>query len=205
MSESQNRYVEYKNVFLWQYICDHELVVCPRCNKASKVENAEFYCLHCHLHLNECDKFHWYGDLQLTTKSNQSCYHCGSPLFYQNVIHAPHDNFSKKITLECEKCQKQNSVTLQKMIIHKYQGEDYYFGLPLLLQMSCSHGILWAYNWQHLQDLKAFIQADLRERTKNSGNGSLMSRLPLWIKSAKNREGLLKLITKIEKLVQIES
>ena len=89
---------------------------------------------------------------------------------------------------------------MQKVKLRKNQGEDYYFGLPLLLQMPCPQGILWAYNQQHLQDLKTFIQADLRERTKNSGNGSLMSRLPLWIKSAKNRDMLLKMIEKMEKI-----
>lgn len=206
-NNSPKRYIEDKNVYSWHYIHDHELVKCPRCDTAGKVKNAEFYCSHCHLHLQDGKSFHWYSDVLYTTQRHDTCYHCGSSLSYRKVVPTNYgdvlkENISKTVVIACTQCQRQNTVVLQKVKICNHEGEDYYFGLPLLLQIPCSQGILWAYNWQHLQALKAFIQADLRERTKKSGNGSLMSRLPLWIKSAKNREMLLKMIGKMEKIHQ---
>ncbi len=54
----------------------------------------------------------------------------------------------------------------------------------------------------NLLELKRFLQADLRERHGLVGNGSTISRLPLWIKLGKNREKLLKLVAKLEKIYQ---
>lgn len=73
---------------------------------------------------------------------------------------------------------------------------------PLSASWLLKFGVLWAYNVEHLADLKAFVQADLRERNNYAGNGSMFSRLPLWIKSAKNRVTILKLIEKLENKCQ---
>lgn len=81
-------------------------------------------------------------------------------------------------------------------------GRDVYFGLPLLLAIDSPIGRLWVYNHEHLLELKRFLQADLRERHGLVGNGSTISRLPLWIKLGKNREKLLKLVAKLEKIYQ---
>ncbi len=73
---------------------------------------------------------------------------------------------------------------------------DWYFRLPLWLQISCCGKTLWAYNEAHLDFLGNYVAAKLRERTPNI-NKSLASRLPQWIKSAKNREEILKAIGKL--------
>lgn len=57
--------------------------------------------------------------------------------------------------------------------------------------------IVWAYNADHLAYIAEFISADLRERNA-VGNGSLCSRLPDWMKSARNRVKVLKAIRRIE-------
>lgn len=74
---------------------------------------------------------------------------------------------------------------------------DWYFRLPLWLQISCCGKTLWAYNEKHLDFLENYVKAKLRERKPNT-NKSLASRLPQWIKSAKNRDEVLKTIEKLK-------
>jgi hypothetical protein len=69
------------------------------------------------------------------------------------------------------------------------------FGLDLLLQTPCCGETLWVYNEAHLDHLREFVGATQRKRRRNSdtgwANGSLESRLPGWIKAARNREAVL--------------
>lgn len=77
---------------------------------------------------------------------------------------------------------------------------DPYFGVPLWLQLETRHGWLWAYNLAHLDLLRRFVQAPLRERAPWYDTGqkmTLVARLPLWIKRAKNRDEILRAITRI--------
>ena len=76
------------------------------------------------------------------------------------------------------------------------QLQDDYFGLPLWLQTPCCGDVLWAYGERHLSFLEDFVGARLRERTRDDKTGwsntSVISRLPVWIKSAKHRDDVLK-------------
>ena len=82
---------------------------------------------------------------------------------------------------------------------------DWYFHLPLWLQLNCCGETLWAYNERHLDFLESYVGAKLRERSFGEfgcSNKSLASRLPAWIKSAKNRPKIMKCLAKLrEKLV----
>lgn len=83
---------------------------------------------------------------------------------------------------------------------------DWFFHFPLWLQIPCCSEILWAYNPEHLQFLESYVGALLRERARDEEHGwsnqSLASRLPSWIKSFKNRAGVLKCVEKLkERLV----
>jgi len=73
---------------------------------------------------------------------------------------------------------------------------DWYFRLPLWLQISCCNETLWAYNQKHLEMLENYVSAKLRECTVK-GRSSFLSKLPKWIKSAKNRDEILKGIGKL--------
>ena len=75
---------------------------------------------------------------------------------------------------------------------------DWYFRLPLWLQIPCCGQVLWAYNKDHLDFLEAYVQADLRERVPNR-NGSLASRLPAWMKAARHRNDVLRGIETLRK------
>ena len=73
---------------------------------------------------------------------------------------------------------------------------DWYFRLPLWLQISCCNETLWAYNLKHLEIIEQYVSAKLRERT-NKGRNSFLSKLPTWLKLAKNRDEILKAIEKM--------
>ena len=75
---------------------------------------------------------------------------------------------------------------------------DWYFRQPLWLQIPCCGEVLWALNEDHLNYLEEFVAAGLRE--VHSG-GTIASRLPGWMKIAKNREDVLKCINKLRTML----
>ncbi|WP_217164804.1 hypothetical protein [Streptomyces sp. AC512_CC834] len=77
---------------------------------------------------------------------------------------------------------------------------DPYFGMPLWLQVETRHGWLWAYNLEHLDLIRRFVQGSLRERAPWYDTGqrmTLVARLPAWIKRAKNRNEILRAVGRI--------
>ena len=97
---------------------------------------------------------------------------------------------------------------------HAYPPREldaWYEQLELWLQMPCCGETLWAYNQEHLDFLEQYVAATLRERTRKDGttlsqtaarNSTLASRLPAWIKSAKNRDEVLKCISKLRRMLE---
>ena len=79
------------------------------------------------------------------------------------------------------------------------------FGYPVWLQSDCCGETLYALNYEHLQFLEDYVSAKIRERGIENKeefyyrNRTLESRLPQWIKSAKNRERILKTIENLKK------
>ncbi|MFJ9241774.1 hypothetical protein [Streptomyces sp. NPDC101776] len=75
---------------------------------------------------------------------------------------------------------------------------------PLWLQTGTRHGELWAYNLQHLDLIRRFVAADLRERAPWYDTGqkmTLVARLPAWMKSAKNRHEVLRAVDRLRATV----
>jgi len=116
------------------------------------------------------------------------CHGCGiSKTFDDNPAHlfAP-----RRFT--CHGCGYSREWTGDR--IERLGGEaalDDYFHYPLWLQTTCRHGVLWAYNRAHLEALAAWLETPLRARRRDPvtgwSNGSFLSRLPAWMKSARNR------------------
>ncbi|MEI5906237.1 hypothetical protein WAK64_04010 [Bacillus spongiae] len=114
-------------------------------------------------------------------------------------------NFS--ILLECLTCNKVVVATRNNDeelgfrficcncgIVHKNNPmdsweRDTFYGFNTWLNTNCCGQTLWAYNKEHLHFMEGYILSTLRERVPNL-NQSLASRLPNWMKSAKNREEL---------------
>jgi hypothetical protein len=79
---------------------------------------------------------------------------------------------------------------------------DPYFFLPLWLSAGCCNNDLWAYNYEHLDFLKAHVESKLRERDiTNIYNSSLGSRLPRWMTAGKNRQAVLKCIAQLKEKI----
>ncbi|MDR1450092.1 MAG: hypothetical protein LBI84_07840 [Propionibacteriaceae bacterium] len=77
-----------------------------------------------------------------------------------------------------------------------------FMGMDLLLKVPTRHGWLWAYNEEHLAQLKALVAAKLRDDTPGLTFGSSWAnRLPSWIVAAKNRDEIAKALAKMEKLL----
>jgi hypothetical protein len=73
------------------------------------------------------------------------------------------------------------------------------FGLPLLLATTLSQGTLFAYNRYHLEQLQCYVSARVRDESNNSAS-SWSSRLPTWIKAAKNRDRILRALDNLREL-----
>ena len=131
------------------------------------------------------------------------------------------EEFSKKqieneVRLSCPNCghnkyrteklkfgRNSKSKSIIDLINDFHIGEniDPYFKLPLWLQYELRHGILWAYNYEHLEFIKNHVKADLRYRnTAGRDNFSIGARLPKWISHKNNRKEILAAIEKTKRL-----
>jgi hypothetical protein len=70
---------------------------------------------------------------------------------------------------------------------------------PLWLRTPCCGEELWAFNADHLAFLERYVAADLRENPapgaplpRGIRNATLASRLPAWMKRARNRDDVLR-------------
>ncbi|QWF19691.1 hypothetical protein KME82_05800 [Lysobacter capsici] len=77
------------------------------------------------------------------------------------------------------------------------EGHDPHFGLPLRLIERTRAGLLWAYNIEHIDELRRYIAADQRERYRTAGNKTMISRLPTWMKLARHRAMMLKALDRL--------
>jgi len=70
---------------------------------------------------------------------------------------------------------------------------DPWFGLPLWLVGEYRGHRIWAYNRRHLEQMRRYVAATLRERGHGPRCGkSMIEALPGWMKQARNRAGLLR-------------
>ena len=216
---TQIRHID-KGHWLRHYACQ-TIVRCIECDAVSQIYHSyqddsecgckthytQFQCPNCHLSLCS-SRFHgdWVGHYHLV--GNQPCDKCGVRLSTKRITMASYkQHIPTMLTVDCGNCARTNEVLLDKYKIDDPSlAIDRDFGLELFLQTPCRFGKIWAYNQAHLSELQAYVSATLRERTIKAGNGSMISRLPDWIKSAKNREMISKKLAQIQiKLNKYES
>lgn len=105
----------------------------------------------------------------------------------------------------CTHCGASSAQRLPPRVLSSYSvhkdGRDPSLGLPLWLVTETRHGLLFAYNGEHLAALEAFVGATLRERHAMPStflrNRTLQSRLPRWMKLAANRDEVLKALARL--------
>jgi Zn ribbon nucleic-acid-binding protein len=108
-------------------------------------------------------------------------------------------NFENKTArLLCLNCgyNKETSTELMangtvKMAAHQY------FNAELWLKATFKNEVFWALNDKHLEYLERYISATLREH-KDRTHFTLLEKLPKFYHEAKNRDDLLKIITKLK-------
>ncbi len=111
-----------------------------------------------------------------------------------------------EVKATCFECGFSDTKTTDERSYYWYSDNptDGVFGFDLWLTTQCNGNPLWAFNVKHLNFLESYISAELRERSKDEkwgwANSSLASRLPKWIKSAKNRESLLKAVAQLKSI-----
>ncbi|UUF12691.1 MULTISPECIES: hypothetical protein [Flavobacterium] len=110
------------------------------------------------------------------------------PLIYKT--RCPHCNFQEEVK------PKINEIKIESKLDDGLVRDTWY-NLPLWFQKEIDGNIFWAYNQDHIDYLERYIQAGLRERnSKVNYTSSLVAHLPQFVKAAKNREKLLKILKK---------
>jgi hypothetical protein len=107
--------------------------------------------------------------------------------------------------LVCSSCTFRSVWNGKTIALNRLAGgaaRDPYFGLPLRLQVPTRHGMLFAHNADHLAWIEAFVAAGLRERCAGGkpSSRSIASRLPRWVKSAKNRDEVVRALLRLRRL-----
>ena len=111
-------------------------------------------------------------------------------------------NWSESRRLVCSACGLTRHWHPDRATLRRCPVEcDPYFHLPYWLAARCRHGAVYAANEEQLAYLESFIEAGLRERSRGThgwANSSYASRLPNWMKAAKNRADLLRCIGQLK-------
>lgn len=199
------------NISLWNFA--HKIYgKCPRCGQAtivkadykyaSRIENARVQCLNCAFY-EDWNSEKIYGTA--IGKVQQPCPNCGTKWLTAEVKIKNAKPLKDYTEACCKVCGKTSYLSLTW---HKESNAgkplDPYFKYPLWLQTKCVGENLWLFNENHLNYLRSYVEADLREDDGRM-NWSIISRLPKWITSAKNRQSVLKAIAKLEKqIVEID-
>lgn len=131
--------------------------------------------------------------------ARQPCPNCGNQWLTAEVYKKQiNSKASQTARVQCTVCQVTSELKLNWWKAqHTGEPFDPYFGFPLWLQIDCVSHVLWAYNKEHLKVLKSYVTATHRARGYG-GKWSMLNRLPQWVKSAKNRDTVLKAIGRLE-------
>lgn len=109
------------------------------------------------------------------------------------------DEPGRRFRLVCACCSHAAEKASPHLLQWIGDGTDGRFGLPLYLTEDVAGHSLWVHNLDHLDALSAWIGASLRERAVDGGyrNKSMMSRLPVWMKTASARPRIVKGLEKL--------
>ena len=181
---------------------DEVYVSCPKCSQRAIVsrEDPKNYYSTRRLKCPNCMYSQVGRKESYQVELNCNCSNCGNEIKRDIPnVNEPREVFSVK----CQNCgdtqdYKPRNIRLEWIYEYNGQPTEPYYQLPLWLTETVKGKSLWAYNYKHLEYLKDYVAADLREK-----NGrqfwTMVEKLPDWIKSAKNREAVIKGIEKLEK------
>lgn len=187
---------------------NHYDIVCPRCSQQAVVSfnhhdgyyyqwhkkcNSRLLCRSCGY--TEKPNYHILYDATL----NIYCPDCG----VRNTIERKNLNVApQSIEIQCSHCNNKHSYkpsisTKEVKTDNKGLKADPMFNYPLWRQTTVCGNLFWAYNCDHLEEMKLYVEADLRERN-SAYLMTMVARLPKFIQSAKNRDKILAAIDKLK-------
>ena len=174
-------------------------VVCHRCASPGVVRSTvpywqstpTFTCSACGLSLRGRHTS-WVGPCHGWVRSR--CSQCGRWLHHS--LRSANGYGPRRFKLQCPGCSLLNDAPVEWSPESSGPPVDPTFGLALRLQTPCLGHTLWAYNPKHLDFLRSYVEAKVRERVPNA-NASLASRLPKWLKLARNRRSALAALDKL--------
>lgn len=184
----------YKQQYSDNYV--YCLVVCPNCRKDAIVRNESNYkeatleCRHCNMRKTGYDMVMYKAIVKL------HCSICAHPIRMERGVKVKLPN----ISVECGGCGTQFNIKpkYEKFFSNysrKTQGlkQDDVFGCTLYFQDDCKGNLFWAKNREHLLEIEAYVSSELRTLPYRM---RMVERLPAFIKDAKNREAVLKILQK---------
>ena len=113
------------------------------------------------------------------------CPACGRKLAFDRKIRSGTTN----VAVRCDDCGTPSRHPVKFERWTERPSAPQFRGLDLWLQTECTGHTLWALEETHLDFLERYVAATVREQAP--GNSSLASRIPAWIKAAKNRQAVL--------------
>jgi hypothetical protein len=148
-------------------------------------------CNHCGF--QETDDNNWSGYIQGFVK--RACGNCGSA-----ISHTTQPTKEPYITSEitCGVCKHTRDYELQWYRYRNDKPTDPYFGFDLWLQITIKDHVLWLFNIDHLDYLSEYVDAKLRE-DDGRHKYSMITNLPQWVKSSKNRDVIVKKLKKLKR------
>lgn len=173
------------------------LVECPKCaGPASITDNGTI-----EVRCSSCFYAQQY-ELQYDYRASGVCTSCerwfNEPVTDQGQYH------HKKVHIRCPYCQTSNQVPLKKKktkywsALEIRDGKDPFFQLNLYLLTHYRGKLIWALNHEHLNYLIDYISAGLRVKPSLYIKRHASYRLPKYMKDAKNRDGIVKALHKLQ-------
>ena len=178
------------------------VVECPKCKQEALVtvenpywqENGKLTCVNC-MHSEKAVDLVRYKAIV-----KRHCDNCGKA--FEAVMPNQKERVPE-ITIPCPHC---GTTRTYKPKLEEYkigyenngQATDPVFGLPLWFQADVRGDLFWAYNRDHLNEIKSYVTSKLRER-QTTTHTTMVEKLPNFVKDSKNRETIKKVIEKLER------
>ncbi len=197
----------YPTVFFSNQVWVH----CPKCNDAALVtselpkylipittgNNLKCVCNSCGFQQKGDET--WSGFVQGFI--NRACGFCGNKIMHSTK---PTETCYETSKVTCNSCKREKAY---KIVWYRYRGDkptDPYFGFNLWLQINIKGHLLWLYNLNHLDYLRTYVSAKLRE-DDNRHKYSMITNLPQWVKSSKNRDLIVSKLSKLESQFKLKN
>ena len=176
-------------------------VECPKCSKRAVVKKETPYSYWSERVLS-CPNCHYSQRGRKETYRVELKCNCSNCAVEINLTIPNVNEKKEKIAVKCKNCgitqdYEPRNISQEWLFSSKGKETESYFGLPLWISSNFKNYTFWAFNYEHLEYLKSYISAELRERN-NRTHWTMVEKLPVWMTSSKNRDKLIKVIKELE-------